>query len=192
MYKLTGVTKIYQKGRRTHTQTAPSSDIRCRSWSWPSINRNDHDRNRDTGGRPGRLRRPGLRRISVLAAALAGVALLPAACGGGTAPATAPPESHGVTNSTDNTDGVAYTQCMRAHGVPKFPDPNTQGTLFNGAYLKQAGVDPGSPQVQAAGSACSHLLPAGAATPGQQPQRTCSNGVCQAGRPPAKPKVVKN
>jgi hypothetical protein len=125
----------------------------------------------------------------VLAAALAGVALLAAACGGGSAPATARPASHGVTNSTNNADVVAYTQCMRAHGVPNFPDPNSQGELFNGAYLKQAGVDPDSPQVQAAGSACSHLLPAGVTTPGQQQTRTCSNGVCRAGSPSAQPKA---
>jgi hypothetical protein len=189
MYSLTGVTKLCQKGRRTHTQATPPSDIRRRCWPWQSIDGNDDATNHDTGGRPGRLRRAGLPRMSVLAAALAGVALLAAACGGGTAPVTARPASYGVTNSTDNADGVAYTQCMRKDGVPNFPDPNSQGKLFNGTYLKQAGVDPGSPQVQAAGSACSHLLPADVATPGQQPQRTCSNGVCRAGRPPAKPKA---
>jgi hypothetical protein len=130
-----------------------------------------------------------LRRMSVPAAALAGVALLAAACGGGTAPATTRPASHGVTNSTDNADGAAYTRCMRKDGVPNFPDPNSQGRLFNGAYLKEAGVDPDSPQVQAAGSACSHLLPAGVTISGQQPSRTCSNGVCRAGRPPTQPKA---
>jgi hypothetical protein len=192
MYKLTGVTKPGQKRRRTHTQTTPPSDIRRRCWSWQSVNRNDDDMNHDTGGRPGRLRRAGLRPMSVLAAALAGVALLAAACGGGTAPATTPPASHGVTNSTDNAQGVAYTQCMRKDGVPNFPDPNSQGNLFNGAYLKQAGVDPDSPQAQAASSACSHLLPAGVTTPAQQQPRTCSNGVCRRGSPPAQPKVIKN
>jgi hypothetical protein len=165
MYKPIGVTKPCQKGRRTRTRTTPPS-----------------------GARPGRVRRAGLPQLRVLAAALAGVALLAAACGGGTGPVTAPPASHDVTNSTDNAQGVAYTRCMRAHGVPKFPDPNSQGELFNGAYLKQAGVVPDSPQVQAAGSACSHLLPAGAAAPGQHAPRTCSNGVCRAGQPPTKPK----
>jgi hypothetical protein len=186
MYKLTGVTKLCQKCRRTHTHNAPPSDIRRRCWSWQSVNRNDDDMNHDAGGRLGRLRRAGLRPMSVLA----GVALLAAACGGGTAPATARPASHGVTNSTDNAQAVAYTQCMRKDGVPNFPDPNSQGKLFNGAYLKQAGVDPDSPRVQAADSACSHLLPAGAATPGRQHPRTCSNGVCRAGSPPAQPKAM--
>lgn len=146
--------------------------------------------NDDTDGRPGRLRRAGQRRMSVLAAALTGVALLAAACGGGgTTPATTRPASHGVTSSTDSAEGAAYTRCMRKDGVPSFPDPNSQGKLFNGAYLKAAGVDPGSPQVQAADSACSHLLPAGVTISGQQPSRTCSNGVCKAGRPPTQPKA---
>lgn len=144
--------------------------------------------NHDTGSRPDRPRQAGLRRMSVLAA-LAGVALLAAACSGGTASTTARRASQGVTNSAANADGVAYTQCMRAHGVPNFPDPNSQGQLFNGAYLKQAGVDPDSPQVKAAGSTCSHLLPTGVTTPVQQRPRTCSNGVCRAGRPPTQPKA---
>lgn len=184
MHKLTGITKLCQKDRRTHRYTTPPADICRRCRSMPSTNRNDHDMNHHAGGR---LRRAGLRQMSVLAAALAGAALLAAACGGGTPTATI--RSHGVTNSTDNADGVAYTQCMRKDGVANFPDPNTQGKLFNGAYLKQAGVDPDSPQVQTAGSACSHLLPAGAAIPAQQPARTCSNGVCRAGSPPAQPKA---
>jgi hypothetical protein len=145
--------------------------------------------NHETGGQPGRLRRAGLRRMSVPTAALAGVALLAAACGGGTARATAQPASHGATNSTDKAQGAAFTRCMRKNGVPNFPDPNGQGKLFNGTYLKQAGVDPDSPRVQAADSACSHLLPAGVTIPAKRPARTCSNGVCRAGQPPAKPKA---
>jgi hypothetical protein len=184
MYKLTGVNKLYQKGRRTHTQSTLPSDIRRRCWSWQSINRKDDDMNDDARGRSDRLRRAGLRRMTVLAAALAAVALLAAACGGSTASTTS--HSNGVTKTTDNADAVAYTQCMRKNGVANFPDPNTQGKLFNGAYLKGAGVDPSSAQVQAAGSACAHLLPAGVTTPAQHPTQTCSNGVCRAGSPPAK------
>jgi len=52
---------------------------------------------------------------------------------------------------------LKYAQCVRGHGVPDFPDPG-QGTQS----AKGAGVNPDSPQVQAALSACQHLLPAGA------------------------------
>jgi hypothetical protein len=65
--------------------------------------------NDDTGGRRG-CRRPG-----ALAAALAGIALLAAACGGGGSPVAA--------GSTAYQKSVAYAQCMRAHGEPGYPDP---------------------------------------------------------------------
>jgi hypothetical protein len=109
---------------------------------------------------PGANRRRGqLRRAARIVAALAGVALLCAACGGGSAPTTAPPGSPGGSNSADT--GVAFSQCMRAHGVPNFPDPNpsTPWKPFSGPYLQQAGVDPGSPQFQPASRACQHLMP---------------------------------
>jgi hypothetical protein len=149
-----------------------------------------------TGGRPGRLRsyakrhdeqhngrhagvpprasrRPRrLRRAVAIAAALAGVALLAAACGGGSAPATATPAAQGGSNSASTADALPYTQCMRAHGVPNFPDPspNAGGKPFTGQSLQQAGVDPSSPQAQAAGRACAHLYPA--PNPAQFAQQT--------------------
>jgi hypothetical protein len=44
-------------------------------------------------------------------------------------------------------------RCLRAHGFPKFPDPtvSSQGTSEN---LSGAGIDPNSPQFQAAETAC--------------------------------------
>jgi hypothetical protein len=55
---------------------------------------------------------------------------------------------------------LKYTQCMRSHGVPDFPDPG-QGAQSQ-APAKGAAVNPDSTQVQAAMSACQQLLPAGA------------------------------
>jgi hypothetical protein len=54
---------------------------------------------------------------------------------------------------------LKYTQCVRSHGVPNFPDPvaGTQGP----APAKGAAFNPNSPQVQAALSACQYLVPAG-------------------------------
>jgi hypothetical protein len=94
-------------------------------------------------------------------AALAGVALLAAACGGSGASATAPPGLAGGSNSTDTASGIAYTQCMRAHGVPNFPDPSTNavGKPFTAQSIQQAGVDPSSPRVESAQQACQHLFP---------------------------------
>lgn len=45
---------------------------------------------------------------------------------------------------------VQYTDCMRTHGVPKYPDPGPDGsTNFNGT-----GVDPNSPFVEHANDIC--------------------------------------
>jgi hypothetical protein len=113
-------------------------------------------------------RRGRLMQAVAIAAALAGVVLLAAACGAGSASTTAAPESQGGSNSTDNADAISYTQCMRAHGVPNFPDPNSQGKPFTAQSLQQAGVDPGSPRFQPANQACAHLLPAPTAAQREQ------------------------
>ena len=47
-------------------------------------------------------------------------------------------------------------QCMRAHGVPSFPDPTeSNGGQAIGFHL--SGVDPSSPAFQAAEKACRSL-----------------------------------
>lgn len=45
---------------------------------------------------------------------------------------------------------VAFSECMRSHGEPKYPDPNSQGVV-------SSTIDPNSPQFQAAQRACAHL-----------------------------------
>jgi hypothetical protein len=116
--------------------------------------------NNGSGNRPGRLR-PGPNRTAVLGAALAVVALLSAACGGSSSPSN--------TGQTYYQKTLAYAQCMRAHGAPGFPDPNSQGNfLINGQK------DHISPQLMAkANKACQHLLPGGGVlTPAQLKQAT--------------------
>jgi hypothetical protein len=44
---------------------------------------------------------------------------------------------------------VIFARCMRAHGVPSFPDPTSAGELSVSA-VKAAGVDVHTPSVQAA------------------------------------------
>lgn len=53
---------------------------------------------------------------------------------------------------------LAFAHCMRTHGVPKFPEPSS-----NGALTAPAGVNPQSPQFQAAFDKCSSLLPSNGA-----------------------------
>jgi hypothetical protein len=51
---------------------------------------------------------------------------------------------------------------MRAHGVPKFPDPNPDGGIAINAG-KGSGLDPQSPQWKAAEAACKQYAPRGGA-----------------------------
>jgi hypothetical protein len=112
-----------------------------------------------------------------LAGVMAAVALALSACGGGS---SGPPVASGgsATSSAPSGGGsaggsaygkaLAYARCIRAHGVPGFPDPSS------GQQPAAAGADTGSPQFQAAERACRSLAPAGTAisslTPAQQAQ----------------------
>jgi hypothetical protein len=55
---------------------------------------------------------------------------------------------------------VKYSQCIRSHGVPNFPDLGQSDP--SPAPGNSATFNPSSPQFQAASTACQHLLPAGA------------------------------
>jgi hypothetical protein len=118
--------------------------------------------NDGSGHRPCR-RRPLPRRPwtqgARVAAVMAGVVLLAAACGGSSSSGAA-----GV--STFYQKAVSYAQCMRSHGVPNYPDPDSQGH-FPPVQVGRNGVSPQA--VQSAQNACRHLQPGGGAgTAGQQ------------------------
>jgi hypothetical protein len=122
-----------------------------------------------------------------LTAGLAALALLIAGCGSG---ARTPTVAHlGSSTTSSNSSGssssqsgsssasssssqsgsaspdsqaVAYSACVRAHGVPNFPDPKV---TTNGNEVKVAiGVNPsisGNPHFNSAQQACRKLLPGG-------------------------------
>jgi hypothetical protein len=97
-----------------------------------------------------------LRRAAALAAAAA-VAVAATACGG-TAPST--------TGTPTDVQVLALVRCMRSHGVPNFPDPDSSGgySLTANGSLQGAGgasVDVNSSQAQAAYGDCRHVLPGG-------------------------------
>ncbi|MEV0403310.1 hypothetical protein [Actinoallomurus sp. NPDC050550] len=52
---------------------------------------------------------------------------------------------------------LKFSQCMRKNGVPNFPDPQGGRLLMNAG----SGIDPNSPQFQAAQKTCQKLLPGG-------------------------------
>jgi hypothetical protein len=57
---------------------------------------------------------------------------------------------------------------MRSHGVPNFPDPNSQGQIEIGS---SDGINPQSPQFESAQRACQRLMPnGGKPTPAEQAQ----------------------
>jgi hypothetical protein len=92
-------------------------------------------------------------RIAATIIAAAGLGLLVAACGG--SPGGAPAASTAAHN-----DAVAYAACMRSNGVPNWPDPNSSG-VFDKSKLTSQQLGASGARVQAAQSACRHLLPNG-------------------------------
>jgi hypothetical protein len=94
-------------------------------------------------------------RIAAAIIATAGLALLATACSRGS------PSSTGSSSSPDAggqapPSAVAFSSCMRSHGVPNFPDPSGSGALpkTSPQHLKVS-----SSRFQAAQRACQHLLP---------------------------------
>jgi hypothetical protein len=53
---------------------------------------------------------------------------------------------------------LRYSECMRARGVPNFPDPPAGGGIH---ITASSGLDPESPAFQAAMQTCRKLLPGG-------------------------------
>jgi hypothetical protein len=105
--------------------------------------------NDESGGHRRRPARPGW-----LGAMLAtvGISVL-AACGSsGTTNASADSST-----STAYQKALAYAQCIRAHGVPGYPDPNSQGQFIvqNGSALPSVSAAVAA----AAAAACQKLLP---------------------------------
>lgn len=106
-------------------------------------------------------------KLLALALALVAAAAALAACGGGDSQNTTSTASAGAGGSspTANSDkAVKYSQCMREHGVTKFPDPvNGRLTLRAGP---STGIDPNSATFKSAQKACQSLAPSGTQTPG--------------------------
>jgi hypothetical protein len=97
----------------------------------------------------------GVRRIAAAIVVAAGVGLL-SACGGSS------------TTATRANGWVGYSACMRAHGVPRFPDPASGSEAPPKRSLVQLGVS--SVRFESAQSACRRLLPNGGRPPSQADQ----------------------
>jgi hypothetical protein len=114
--------------------------------------KNMNDRNDGMTGRRGRTGRPLRLRAGALAAALAGTALLAAACSGSATQTDtfAPGATYAQT--------LAFAKCMRANGVPNFPNPDRQGN-FNNANPQVQALDNGDSSQRNVLFVCRSVLP---------------------------------
>jgi hypothetical protein len=106
----------------------------------------------------------------------------PAAAGGATSSASAASANHSTTAAKSAATGggasssglpgpsagrsgpLAFAECMRANGVPNFPDPSPgRGMLFS-----LSGVDTSAPAFEAAQTKCQKLLGPGLPFPGSR------------------------
>jgi hypothetical protein len=78
-----------------------------------------------------------------------------AACGGSGAGQSA---GTGTTARSATNQGLQFARCMRAQGVPNFPDPSASGGIN---ITPGSGLDPQSPAFRGAQKACGKLLPGG-------------------------------
>ena len=108
--------------------------------------------NGESGGH--RLRPARLGSMGVLLAILGIVLLTACSSGGGGGSPTATASS---SVSSAYTKALAYAQCIRAHGIPNYPDPNSQGQFVipNGSSPPKVS----SAVLNAATKACQKLLP---------------------------------
>lgn len=97
-------------------------------------------------------------RTAVAVIATAALALLAAACAGGSPSSAGSGGSRSAAGSTSSPSPVGFSRCMRSHGVPNFPDPDSSGGIPK-ETVRQLGVS--SSQYQAATQACGQLLPGG-------------------------------
>lgn len=105
-------------------------------------------------------------RFARLAPAVIAVGVLVAACGG---------SSQKSAGGSNRSLGIAFAACMRANGVPTFPDPGSNGgggvqiqasqTAGSGQTLTVNGVPVTAPAFQAANQKCQKDLPKGGGPP---------------------------
>jgi hypothetical protein len=91
--------------------------------------------------------------------AVAALSLIAAGPGGGSPTGTAPTAQDGL---------IAYSHCMRSHGLPNFPDPAPSQGIPKDKLIPLVG----SPQFNVASNACQHLMPAKGLGPQQTAPQT--------------------
>lgn len=127
------------------------------------------------------LRRSGSTAAVILVLAL--LALGTSACGGGGSTSSNPPAASGGQSSGSHyQQAVKYSQCMRSHGVPNFPDPNSDGSITLNSNVKNGqvqgnGINQDSPQFQSAEKTCTKLVGNGGAPTAAQLQQALAEAL---------------
>ena len=115
-------------------------------------------------------------------AALVGVAVLGAGCGGSNGPGVAGSSSNKGNHTSASTSSpggmmtqaVAYARCMRSHGVSDFPDPTPSqggGVAFQISGGSGSDLNHNNPRFRAADHACRSLLAGGVEPPAPSAQK---------------------
>jgi hypothetical protein len=108
-----------------------------------------------------------------------------AACGGSNKPTGSARQSLAAARS----DAIAYSRCMRSHGVPNFPDLGGHGggisiqasqTAGSGRTLTVNGVPVSAPAFQSAQQSCQKYLPKGPAPSAAQLTRLRAGALAMA------------
>jgi hypothetical protein len=94
-------------------------------------------------------------RAAAVVLATVGLAVL-TACASSSPGGTPVAGGHASSPSTNAEKAVAFSRCVRSHGVPAYPDPDSSGTIRK-ETSGQLGVS--TSRLQAALDACQHLLP---------------------------------
>jgi hypothetical protein len=129
-----------------------------------------------------RRRAGGTALVAVVAMLVTGSALLAAGCGGGSSGArvaqietTATGTNGKKSGGSGKRDPAAFSACMRKHGVPNFPDPDSNGNIKitggRDSHGGTFGIDANSPQFRKAQKACRKLQPNGSRPSPQEQAR---------------------
>ncbi len=105
--------------------------------------------------RPRRARQSAARTGAAIIATAA-LALLAAACSDSSSSTGS--GSSATASGSASSKAAAYAECVRSHGVPDFPDPDSSGG-FDKTTLSRLAA--GNSQFQTATRTCAHLLPGG-------------------------------
>jgi len=113
-----------------------------------------------------------MNRTSASSAAVIATLAMLTACGGShpSAGGSSSPEA-----SATPPSAVAYSYCVRSHGIANFPDPPSGGGIAK-VSAQQLGVS--SSRLQTAQRACQHLIPATGGAVQQQEQQCFASRDC--------------